>query len=224
MSDAPKFEVIDRRKQKKLEEERGEQSGTEAAETVPPADEAATASAAVPSPGPNAGPRLVVNESKHEAAAEEAVPEEAEQNVAEAQGAPGMPPAPSAEESREQKMAYEVAAQRLEDILRAQNPGVGKQPAITFEHLVQQFYVSAMIQMGAGTQEGQRPQIDILGARNTIDLLGVLYEKTQGNLTDTEDRTLRSVLFEVRMAFLDLTSMINMQSVTAPPPPPPGKR
>lgn len=224
MSDAPKFEVIDRRKQKKLEEERGEVSGPEVAEPATPVEEPAAVSADVPSPGPSAGPRLVVNESKHVAALQEAAPEETEQSVAEAQGIAGMPPAPSAEESREQKMAYEVAAQRLEDILRAQNPGVGKPPAITFEHLVQQFYVSAMIQMGAGTQEGQRPQIDILGARNTIDLISVLYEKTKSNLTDAEDRTLRSVLFEVRMAFLDLTSMINMQSVTAPPPPPPGKR
>jgi hypothetical protein len=81
-----------------------------------------------------------------------------------------------------------------------------------------------MIQMGAGAQEGQRPQIDIVGARNTIDLIGVLAEKTKGNLSNQEDGTLQSVLFEVRMAFLDLTSMINMQSVAAPPPPPPGKR
>ncbi len=44
-----------------------------------------------------------------------------------------------------------------------------------------------MIQMGAGSQEGQRPQIDILGARNTIDLLGVLAEKTKGNLTAKEE-------------------------------------
>jgi hypothetical protein len=135
-----------------------------------------------------------------------------------------MPPAPTAEESHEQKTAYDASAQRLEDILRAQNPGMGKQPAISFEHLVQQLYVSAMLQMGAGAQEGQRPQIDILGARNTIDLLAVLAEKSKGNLTDAEDRTLQSVLFEARMAFLDLTSMINMQSVTPPPPPPPGKR
>jgi hypothetical protein len=79
-----------------------------------------------------------------------------------------------------------------------------------------------MIQMGAGTQEGQRPRVDILGARTTIDLLGVLAEKTRGNLTEAEDRTLQTVLFELRMAFLELTSMITMQSMQ-PPPPPPGK-
>lgn len=213
-SEVPKFEVIDRRKLKKQEEE---QSGHS------PSVESTTESASAPVPpassevpAPNAGPRLVVNESRPESSRQQA-----QQPIAEAQNEPGMPPAPTAEESHEQKTAYDASAQRLEDILRAQNPGMGKQPAISFEHLVQQFYVSAMIQMGAGAQEGQRPQIDILGARNTIDLLGVLAEKTKGNLTESEDRTLQSVLFEARMAFLDLTSMINMQSVT---PPPPGKR
>ena len=73
-----------------------------------------------------------------------------------------------------------------------------------------------MMQMGAGTQEGQRPRVDILGARTTIDLMGVLAEKTRGNLTDAEDRTLQSVLFEARMAFLELTSMVGAPSV--PPP------
>ena len=58
--------------------------------------------------------------------------------------------------------------------------------------------------------------MDILGARTTIDLLGVLAEKTRGNLTEAEDRALQTVLFEVRMAFLELTSMINMQGIQPP--------
>jgi hypothetical protein len=133
-----------------------------------------------------------------------------------------LPQAPTAEESRQQKTAYDASAQRLEDLVRAQNPGVGPQPPVGFEHLVQQLYLSAMIQMGAGTQEGQRPRVDIMGARQTIDLIGVLAEKTKGNLAETEERMLQTVLFDVRMAFLELTNMISMQSV--PPPPPPPKR
>ena len=135
-----------------------------------------------------------------------------------------MPAPPTAQESQEQKVAYEASAQRLEELIRAQNPAVGAQPPIAFEHLVQKFYVSAMIQMGAGAQEGQRPRVDILGARTTIDLLGVLEEKTRGNLTAAEDRALQAVLFEARMAFMELTSMINLQAMQAPQPPPPGKR
>jgi hypothetical protein len=135
-----------------------------------------------------------------------------------------LPPAPTAEESREQKKAYDDAAQRLEELVRAQNPGVGAQPPVGFEHLVQQLYLSSMIQMGAGTQEGQRPRVDIMGARQTIDMLGVLAEKTKGNLNELEDRTLQTVLFDVRMAFLELTNMISMQGVQAPPPPSPTKK
>ncbi|MGD0892735.1 MAG: DUF1844 domain-containing protein [Terracidiphilus sp.] len=203
MSDTPKFEVIDRRKFKAEEEEQSAQRAAEAP--------------AIPVP-PSSGPQLVVNESKQEPAA--AAPESEQIEAFEG----GLPPAPTAEESHEQKNAYEASAQRLEDLLRAQNPGMGPQPAITFEHLVQQFYVSAMIQMGAGAQEGQRPRVDIVGARTTIDLLGVLKEKTQGNLTEAETRTLDSVLYEVRMAFLELTSMISVQAMQPPQGPPPGKR
>ncbi|HVZ84924.1 MAG TPA: DUF1844 domain-containing protein [Terracidiphilus sp.] len=193
MSDTPKFEVIDRRRMKAAEEEK--EQAQKPAEAAPEE--------------PSAGPRLVVPEEKPEpeAAAEEQLPE--------------LPPAPSAEESRQQKSAYDASAQRLEDLVRAQNPGAGAQPPVGFEHLVQQLYLSAMIQMGAGSQEGQRPRIDILGARQTIDLLGVLAEKTKGNLSEAEDRMLQTVLFDVRMAFLELTNMITLQSV--PPTPPPGK-
>jgi type IV secretory pathway VirB10-like protein len=203
MTDTPKFTVIDRRKMKAEEEKGNPQPPATPVEAAPAATE------------PAAGPRLVVNEHKPEAA-------EA-QTEAEQQEHPELPPPPTAQESKEQKTAYDASAQRLEDIVRAQNPAMGPQPPVTFEHLVQQFYVSAMIQMGAGAQEGQRPRIDILGARQTIDLLGLLVEKTRGNLTDAEDRMLQTVLYEVRMAFLELTSMISLQGMQPPPPPPPGK-
>jgi hypothetical protein len=205
MSDTPKFEVIDRRKIK-AEEEQESHPAPAAEAPAPPAE-------------PSAGPRLV---ERREPVAEEPPAGSAEEELI--QGMEGeLPPAPTAQESHAQKTAYDASAERIEDLIRAQNPGVGKQPPVGFEHLVQQLYVSAMIQMGAGTQEGQRPRVDILGARNTIDLIGVLAEKTRGNLTDAEQRTLESVLFEVRMAFLELSSMINMQGVQ-PPPLKPGKQ
>jgi hypothetical protein len=106
-------------------------------------------------------------------------------------------------------------------MVRAQNPGAPPQEKIGFEHLVQQLYLSAMMQMGAGTPEGQRPRIDILGARQTIDLLAVLQEKSKGNLNAEEARMLDTVLYELRMTFLELTRMISAQP---PMPPPPGAK
>jgi hypothetical protein len=206
MSDTPKFEVIDRRKYKAEEEERDAAPGTSVTASVPE-----------PEPEPKEesrpGPQLVTDAPRPGPA----VPGEELETDSE------LAPAPTAEESRQQKSAYDASGQRLEDLIRAQNPGIGPQPAVTFDHLINQLYVSAMIQMGAG-QEGQRTRIDILGAKQTIDMMGILAEKTTGNLTEAEDRTLQSVLYEVRMAFLELTNMISMQSMQPPPAPPPGKR
>jgi len=201
MSDTPKFEVIDRRKYKAEEEQ--ESSRTHEAEPEPV------------KPEEPAGPRLVVPAEAAGAPEAAAAPDESGE----------LPAAPSAEESREQKTAYDASAQRIEDLVRAQNPGAGALPPVTFEHLVQQLYVTAMIQLGLMTQEGQRARVDILGARQTVDLLGLLAEKTKGNLSDTEDRTLQSALFEARMAFLELSNMITIQGIQAPPQTvPPGKR
>ena len=186
MSDTPKFEVIDRRKMKKDEEQEGS-SHPAAAE---PVAEPETKSA---------GPHLVETEQE-EAEGTEAPPAEDEL-------AGEMPPPPSVEEMREQATAYGASAQRVEDLMRAQNPTLGAQPPIKFEHLVQQLYLSALMQMGAATPEGQRPRVDIIGARQSI-------------LTPTETRMLETVLFELRMTFLELTKMISLQGVQAPPPKP----
>lgn len=207
MSDTPKFEVIDRRKFK-LDDEGAETVQSEApaaAEPEKPAEAAA----------PAAGPRLVTPEPEPAAATPAGEHPGAEY--------PEMPAPPTAEESREQKSAYDASSQRLDDLVRAQNPAAGPQPPVTFDQLVQQLYLSAMIQMGAGTQEGQRPRVDILGAKQTIDLLGILQEKTKGNLTASEERMVDTMLFEARMAFLELTNMISMPGVP-PAPPAPGKR
>jgi hypothetical protein len=208
MSDSPKFEVIDRRKFKA--EEEAAHGGASEAKAQP---EAKSAPEARPEPtAAVGGPRLVVNEPEMPVHGDTTEDDAADQAIE-------LPPAPTEAETLQQKAAYDGAAERLENIIRAQNPAAGAQPSMTFEALVQQFYVSAMIQMGAGTQEGQRPRIDILGAKTTIDLLGILGDKTKGNLTDTEDRMLQTVLFECRMAFMELTSMISLQGPQTPPVP-----
>jgi Domain of unknown function (DUF1844) len=201
MSDTPKFEVIDRRKLKKDEEQ---ENGTPQSSVEPAAEPEKK----------SPGPQLVETEGAR--APEADVPSDADED----EFARELPPLPSAEEMRGQASAYEASAQRVEDLMRAQNPTLGAQPPIKFEHLVQQLYLSALMQMGAATPEGQRPRVDIIGARQSIDLLGVVEEKTKGNLTAAEQRVLDTVLFELRMTFLELTKMISLQGVQAPPPKP----
>jgi hypothetical protein len=210
MTDTPKFEVIDRRKLKAQEEH--EAAPAEEREKTP------TAASQPVKPAESAGPRLVTETPAQSAAEPQSAagPQPAAPSTEGQEPEPELPPAPSAQESKEQKAAYDASAQRIEEMARAQNPAMGAQPPVTFEHLIQQFYLSGLIQMGVGTQQGERPQIDILGARSTIDLLGVLAEKTRGNLTPAEDRMLQSVLYELRMMFLEITGMISMPNV--PPP------
>ena len=114
----------------------------------------------------------------------------------------------TAQETAEQHAAYQESSRQIDDMLRQANPGMGPTGVIGFEHIIQSFYVSAMIALGAGTEPGQKARVDILGARQSIDMLALLQEKTKGNLTQKEEATLQNVLFELRMMFLEITNAI----------------
>jgi hypothetical protein len=46
---------------------------------------------------------------------------------------------------------------------------------------------------------------DTVLAKQTIDLLGLLQEKTQGNLTGEEERILEQVLYDLRLRYVEVT-------------------
>lgn len=127
-----------------------------------------------------------------------------------------MPEPPTAEEQREQDEAYKASGIKLDALLGI--PERGPAAEMTFERVIESFYMSALIQMGAIRPEGTQPNIDIIGARQTIDSLAILQEKTKGNLTDREQVMLQNVVFELRMAWIEITNAIGK----APPPGAPG--
>ena len=119
-----------------------------------------------------------------------------------------LPPAPTTEQNEQARLAYQMTADRLDTAIRSANPGMDHPPAMSFEQLVQSVYMTAIMQLGGATHEGQQPQVDILGARQSVDMLGVIAEKTKGNLSAEESRLLDSALFELRMAFLEITQAL----------------
>jgi hypothetical protein len=119
-----------------------------------------------------------------------------------------LPPAPTTEQNEQARLAYEMTADRLETAIRSANPGMDHPPAMNFEQLVQSVYLTAIMQLGGAAHEGQQPQVDIMGARQSVDMLGVIAEKTKGNLSADESRLLDSALFELRMAFLEITQAL----------------
>ena len=128
-----------------------------------------------------------------------------------------LPPGPSEEQTDQARRAYEMTADRLDTAIRAANPAMEHPPAMSFDQLVQSVYMTAIMQLGGATPEGQQPQVDIMGARQSIDMLGVLAEKTKGNLTPDETRLLDSALFELRMAFLEITQALARSAAAKAP-------
>ena len=125
-------------------------------------------------------------------------------------------PEPTAAESAEQSKEYNASARRLDDMLLKANPGQPAPAVMNFDRLVQSLYMTAAVQMGAGTAPNEQPRIDILGARQSIDMLSVLEEKTRGNLNEQEKRLLQNALFDLRMSFLEITNAI-ASSAQRPP-------
>lgn len=77
-------------------------------------------------------------------------------------------------------------------------------PPATFEFLVVSLRMQAEMELGLlqlGDKEGQPPS-DLNRARTFIDLLGVLEEKTRGNLSIEEKRLLENSLTELRFRYL----------------------
>ena len=158
-------------------------------------------------------PVAVESEPKPVAAAPEPTPESVPENE--------LPPLTS-EQTEQARRAYEMTSERLDTAIRAANPGADHPPAMTFDQLVQSVYMTSIMQLGGATPEGQQPQVDIIGARQSIDMLAVLAEKTKGNLTPEESRLLESALFELRMAFLEITQAL-ARSAAAKAPAAPGR-
>jgi hypothetical protein len=133
----------------------------------------------------------------------------------------------SAAETAEQDLAYRESSRALDSLLQQANPGMQAPGVVGFEHVVQSFYLSAIMAMGAGAEPGQKPRVDILAARQSIDMLSVIEAKTKGNLSPEEQQLVQGISFELRMMFLELTNAISAQAHQPAPggmqrPVPPG--
>jgi hypothetical protein len=162
------------------------------------------------------------NESKTTSAAA-AVSESATQSAsADSQQTNGgeLPPPPTVIEMEQANAAYQQTSERLDTAVRAANPGMEHPPTMTFEQIVQSIYMSTIMQLGGATPEGQQPKVDLMGARQSIDMLAILAEKTKGNLTPIETQLMDNALFEVRMGFLEVTQALARSAANRQPPPP----
>jgi hypothetical protein len=131
-------------------------------------------------------------------------------------------PTPSAQEQQASAAAYQESTreidERIEKEMRKQGrPHRAQDFEITFEKFIASLYMTSLMQLGLAAPQGAKPEVDLIGARQTVDTLALLQEKTKGNLTPAEDNMLRNCLYELRMAYLEVTNLI-----TRPPQAGPG--
>ncbi|MEM9082529.1 MAG: DUF1844 domain-containing protein, partial [Planctomycetota bacterium] len=115
------------------------------------------------------------------------------------------------------KLAEEEAAREAE----GDQPQQGKLPPADFRGLVGMLASQAIMYMGgmAHPESGQ-PIFDPDTSAHLIDLLGVLQEKTKGNLSDEESQELDTILQELRARFVELIQVVAKQQGAGPGAPP----
>jgi hypothetical protein len=126
-----------------------------------------------------------------------------------------MPTPPTASEQQAQHDAYKESSRDLDSRVELSGHSA-KDLEVNFERFLASLYMTAMLQLGLMHEQGGTPHIDLIGGRQTIDTIGMLAEKTRGNLTPKEKGFLENCLYELRMAYVEVTNAL------ARPPEQPG--
>ena len=86
-------------------------------------------------------------------------------------------------------------------------------PPANFLFLVESILMQAQMQLGLLTfADNEQPEPNLPLARHSIDLLGVLQDKTQGNLTAEEQRLLENGITELRFRYVQVSDELNRKN------------
>jgi Domain of unknown function (DUF1844) len=95
-----------------------------------------------------------------------------------------------------QEQAFKEAAQKAE-------AGAAPSPEITFSSLIFSLSSTAFMHLGALPDPNTgKTDKNLIMAKQTIDLLGVLREKTRNNLEQEEENLFDHLLYDLRMAYI----------------------
>ncbi len=77
-------------------------------------------------------------------------------------------------------------------------------PKIDFSSFILSLYSSGLVQLGKVEDPSTgKKSVNLDLAKHTINMIAMLEEKTRGNLTSDEEKLLRSMLSEIRLAFVE---------------------
>lgn len=110
-----------------------------------------------------------------------------------------------ADVSRDEKLTREEegARAKYEEASREEEKARVPLPKVTFSLFVLSLNSSALYHLGEIPEpDGRQAEVDLPMAKQIIDTLGMLQDKTRGNLEPDEERLLKTVLYDLRLRFV----------------------
>ncbi len=109
----------------------------------------------------------------------------------------------SEEEKAEARKDNSTQAQAFKEAAEKAAAGAAPSPEITFSSLIFSLSSTAFMHLGALPDPNTgKTEKDLPLAKQTIDLLGVLRDKTRGNLDQEEENLFDHLLYDLRMAYI----------------------
>ncbi len=113
---------------------------------------------------------------------------------------------PNEASSQSESSSQEGAgANWVDEDLDAMDAG-GALPQIDFPTFLVSLYHSALLHMGEVAPDGRKGKKNKPLAKQSIDILAMLQAKSKGNLTSDEERLLQTMLYDLRMKYVNLSS------------------
>ncbi len=113
---------------------------------------------------------------------------------------------PGADEARLKREERKGEAARKEETKEKREEGQRQEvplPEVTFSNFVFSLTTQAIIQLGEiQDPESKKSLKNLPFAKQTIDLIGMLKEKTSGNLTKEEEVLIDSALYDLKMKYV----------------------
>ena len=103
---------------------------------------------------------------------------------------------PEKEPAKEETKAQEVASAKKQE-------AEAQLPEINFPTFIISLNASALVNLGAIEDPASGKKVkNLLIAKQTIDILSMLEEKTRGNLTEEEEQILKNILYDLRIIYV----------------------
>jgi hypothetical protein len=119
-------------------------------------------------------------------------------------------------EARREAALHPPAAVPAEPAPAPQPPADAPKRSVAFENLVRMLGSNAAMVLGAYADPSTgQPVIDPDAAREFIDMLDALHEKTKGNLAPEEDTLLLDLLGKLKMTYVEINQAIAAQATKA---------